>query len=75
MDVPDIAPNKSFWNFLLLVALALLIINALFDLVNVFTGRNFKNYFNRPVSTFYPGKSGGPYPQPKSTTAPASTGS
>jgi hypothetical protein len=41
----------------------------------VFTGRNFKNYFNRPVSTFYPGKSGGPYPQPKSTTAPASTGS
>jgi hypothetical protein len=66
MEVPDVAVNKSFINFVVMVALSLLIINALFDLVNVFTGKNFKGYFNKPVSTFYPGKSG-----TATTTSPA----
>lgn len=55
MDTPDIA-SKSFLNFMLMVGLALLIINALFDAVNVATGKNFKGFYNKPISSFHPGK-------------------
>jgi hypothetical protein len=46
----DPVVNKNFWSLFFSVALILLIINAIFDAINVFTGNNLKKYWNKPVS-------------------------
>lgn len=54
-DTPNI--NAKGWlTFAFQVLIAVFIINMLFDLAACLTGSNVKKYFNRPITTFYPGK-------------------
>lgn len=68
-------PAGGWLSFALKVAVAVFIINFIFDALNVAFGRNLKAFWNRPVSLFYPGKAwyGGGISPPSNPTPPTTT--